>query len=166
MATSKVSIPKYISTKHATHFKNAFPGDGPIFHMTEITWPVALYFTRQWRCTQRAFWALPLPATLAITETRTNPSLPGIIIHHSISFPLPLLPGRSNVKFNKLNKSYFSLCLYGSWQGALQSAFDYQELCNTKPLPNSCWHQNKFKKFFSSQHFILLHTAVRSFYAS
>lgn len=45
MATSKVSIPKYISTKHATHFKNAFLEDSHVFHRTEIAWPFALCFT-------------------------------------------------------------------------------------------------------------------------
>ena len=125
MATSKVSIPKYILTKHATHFENAFLGDSHIFHMSEITWPFALHFTRQRGCVQRVekieacSGLLPPLPTPCITKTVGNPSLPEIIIHHSISFLLPLLPGRSNVKFNKLNKSYFSPCLYGPWQGAL-----------------------------------------------
>lgn len=124
MATSKVSIPKHISTKHATHFKNAILGDSHTFHLTEITWPCALCFTRQWTCVQRAekiqvcAVLLPLLPAAAITETMKNPSQPGIIIQHSISFLLPLLLGRSNVKFNKLNKSYFFSCLSGFWQGA------------------------------------------------
>lgn len=56
-------------------------------------------------------WASVSPANFTITETMNNSSLPGIIIHHSICLLLPLLPGRSNVKFNTLNKSYFpSVC--------------------------------------------------------
>lgn len=125
MATSKVSIPKYISTKHATHFKNAFLEDSHVFHRTEISWPFALCFARQCRCVWRVekmqarselLLLLPTPA---ITETVNNPSLSGTIIHHSVPFRLPLLLGRSNVKYNKLDKSYFSPRLYGSWQGAL-----------------------------------------------
>lgn len=123
MATSKVSIPKYISTKHATHFKNAFLEDSHVFHRTEITWPFALCFTRQcvWRVEKIRARSelLPLLPTPAITETVNNPSLPGMVIHHSVPFRLPLLLGRSNVKYHKLNKSYFSSCLYRSWQGAL-----------------------------------------------
>lgn len=125
MATSKVSIPKYSSTKQATHFKDAFLGDSHIFHATEITWPFELCVMRWWRNVQRvgkteaSSGLLPLLPSPAITETMNNPSLTGIIIHQSISLLLPLLLGRSNVKFNKSNKSYFSPCLYGSWQGAL-----------------------------------------------
>ena len=111
---------------HATHFNSVVPGEGHIFPMTEVNCLCVLDFRRKlamWRESPKSTnlgWVASFPDNSHQHRALENPAQPTIAAPHFISFLLLLLPGRSDVKFNKLNKSYFPpphLC--GFWRGAL-----------------------------------------------
>lgn len=93
-------------------FKAAIPGDSRTCSLEYNQWafcyamhgPAEMYMERKNKSKSGLYSLLPSPN---IRDSVNNPSLPGLIIHHSVSIQPPLLPGRSHVEFNKLNKSYF-----------------------------------------------------------